>query len=151
MKTTQTNSCETLKDLVQILHDGQKGFKKASEDVEDHRLKEIFSRLSLQRSRFAGDLEEELRLLGEKDPQNEGTTVAGAVHRVWIDLKAAITGNNNHAILTEAERGEDAAVKAYREALEDDDLPSSLRSTITRQAVEVKAAHDEVKALRDSC
>lgn len=151
MKTTQTNTRETLKDLVQILHDGQKGFKKASEDVEDHRLKEIFSRLSLQRSRFAGDLEEELRLLGEKDPQNEGTTVAGAVHRVWIDLKAAITGNNNHAILSEAERGEDAAVKAYREALEDADLPSSLRSTITRQAAEVKAAHDEVKALRDSC
>lgn len=151
MKTTQTNSRETLKDLVQILHDGQKGFKKASEDVEDHRLKEIFSRLSLQRSKFAGDLEEELRLLGEKDPQNEGTTVTGAVHRVWIDLKAAITGNNNHAILIEAERGEDAAVKAYREALEDDELPSPLRTTITRQAVEVKAAHDEVKALRDSC
>jgi len=150
MKTSQSTTCKTLIDLVQILHDGQKGFKKASEDVKDHRLKEIFSRFSLQRSKFAGELSEELRSLGETDPQNEGSTAAGAMHRVWIDLKAAITGNDNHAILSEAERGEDAAVKAYKDALEDEDLPSSLRDTITRQAVEVKAAHDEVRALRDS-
>jgi uncharacterized protein (TIGR02284 family) len=150
MNTTQTSSCETLKNLVQILHDGQEGFRTASEDVKSALLKEIFSRFSLQRAKFAGELEAELLSLGEVDPQDEGTTLRGAAHRVWIDLKAALTGNDLHAVLAEAERGEDAAVKAYKEALAQQDLPSSLRSLISRQALAVKATHDEVKALRDA-
>lgn len=147
---TQKSARKTLSNLVQILHDGQEGFRKASEGVKDSQLKELFGRFSLQRAQFAGQLEEELRGLGEHDAQDEGTTLAGKAHRVWIDLKAAVTGSDAHAILSEAERGEDAAVAAYKEALEDTDLPASLRGVIAQQASDVKQAHDEVKALRDA-
>jgi uncharacterized protein (TIGR02284 family) len=71
------------------------------------------------------------------------------VHRGWIDLKGAISKSNDHAILAEAERGEDVAKSAYKEALESE-LPANIRTIVTRQAAEVKAAHDEVKALRDA-
>ena len=148
-ETFKTSPKHTLKNLVQILHDGQQGFRKASENVKDAQLKEVFSRFSLQRSKFAGELESELLSLGEEDPQNEGTTIAGTVHRGWIDLTAAFTSNDNHAVLAEAERGEDAAVKAYKEALENE-LPSSVRQTVAAQATQIKLAHDEVKALRDA-
>jgi len=150
MSTTETKSRKTLQNLIQILHDGQQGFKKASEELKDHDLKKVFNRFSLQRAKFAGELEKELSLLGEEDPQNEGTTLAGKAHRVWIDLKSALTGQDTHAVLAEAERGEDAAVKAYRDALAEIDLPYSLRNILSNQALEVKAAHDEVKALRDA-
>ena len=147
-ETLQTTATKTLKNLIHILHDGQDGFRHAAENVKNPRLKETFDQFSLQRAKFAGELESELRLLGEKDPQNEGHTVAGTLHQGWIDLKGAFLKEDNHAILAEAERGEDVAKKAYREALEEE-LPAPLRQLIASQAVEVQAAHDEVKALRD--
>jgi len=147
--TFKTTPRSTLKNLVQILHDGQQGFKTASENVKDSNLKEVFSRFSLQRSKFAGELESELLTLGEEDPQNEGGTVSGSIHRGWIDLKAAFTSHDNHAVLAEAERGEDSAKKAYEEALETE-LPMPIRKIVIRQAEEIQRAHDEVKALRDA-
>jgi uncharacterized protein (TIGR02284 family) len=148
--TFTTTPRSIVKNLVQILHDGQEGFRTASESVKDSQLNTLFSRLSLQRSKFAGELESELLTLGEEDPQNEGGTVSGAIHRTWIDLKSAITKQDDHAVLAEAERGEDSAVAAYKHALEHDDLPKNLQTIITAQATEVKRAHDEVKALRDA-
>ena len=146
----KSTSTKTLRNLIQILHDGQMGFRHAAENVKDSQLKEMFDRYSLQRSKFAGELETELRSLGEKDPQKEGTTFSGKVHRGWIELKGAFTNSDNHAVLAEAERGEDVAKKAYKDALEEENITASLRSTLSRQAGEVQQAHDKVKALRDA-
>ena len=140
----------TLKNLVETLHDGQMGFRKAAEGVTDPKLKELFDRFSLQRSKFAGELESELLSFGEKDPEKEGGTVAGAVHRGWIDIKSALMKQDNHAILSEAERGEDVAKKAYKEALEQENITGNLRQIISTQAAAIQKAHDEVKMLRDS-
>ena len=74
----------------------------------------------------------------------------GAIHHTWIDLKAAVTGHDNHAILAECERGEDVAKKAYEEASKLQDLPGDLQSIIQKQAQGVQAAHDEIRNLRDS-
>ncbi len=147
--TFKTTPKSTLKNLVQTLKDGQEGFKKSSESVKNAQLKDLFMRFSLQRSRMVGELETELHALGEEDPQNEGSSVTGMVHRGWIDLKAALTSNDEHAVLAEAERGEDAAKSAYKDALETE-LPAPIRDIVTRQAGEIQAAHDEVKRLRDA-
>lgn len=148
MSTSISSSAKTLKNLVEILHDGQMGFAHAADSVKNPRLKEIFSRFSLQRAKFAGELESELIALGEKDPQKAGGTATGALHRGWIELKSAFLNEDNHAILSEAERGEDVAKKAYKDALADD-LPAPVRQIILVQAEAIQAAHDEVKALRD--
>jgi uncharacterized protein (TIGR02284 family) len=147
--TFKTTPQRTLKSLIQILHDGQLGFKKASENVKDTNLKSTFSNFSLQRAKFAGELESELLALGEEDPQKEGSTITGGLHRGWIDVKSALTGHTDHAVLSEAERGEDAAKKAYKDALETD-LPANVREIVSAQAFEIQAAHDEVKRLRDA-
>jgi uncharacterized protein (TIGR02284 family) len=148
MSISTSSSQKTLKNLVEILHDGQMGFAHAADNVKNPRLKELFSRFSLQRSKFAGELQSELLGLGEKDPEKVGGTASGALHRGWIELKSAFVHEDNHAILSEAERGEDVAKKAYRDALEED-LPAPLRESIGEQALAIEAAHDEVKALRD--
>jgi uncharacterized protein (TIGR02284 family) len=146
MSTTTTS---TLNDLIETLKDGQEGFRAAAADVKSSELKTCFAELSLQRSKFAGELQALAHGLGEKSPTDTGS-VAGALHRGWIDLKAALVSQDNHAVLAECERGEDSAVAAYKKALEEHDLGKNVRDTLQRQFIEVKAAHDRVKGLRDS-
>jgi len=83
------------------------------------------------------------------DPEKTGS-VAGALHRGWIDLKAAVSAKDEHAVLAECERGEDSAVEEYREALEHSELPPEVHGVIARQYASVQEAHDRVRDLRDS-
>lgn len=144
-----TTNVSTLNDLIETLKDGQQGYQTAAAEVKSPQLKTLFGELSLQRSKFAGELQSIAHQLGDKDPATTGST-AGAIHRGWINLKAAFVAQDNHAILAECERGEDVAVDAYQKALEDSSLSKDVVDTVQRQFMEVQAAHDRVKALRDS-
>lgn len=138
----------TLNSVIETLKDGQEGFRQASEAVSDSQLKSYLSELSLQRSKFAGELQSHIVQMGDSEPETTSST-AGALHRAWINMKSAITSRDDHAILSECERGEDSAVSEYKKAMEAE-LPSPARDIISRQYTDVKAAHDRVKALRDS-
>lgn len=143
------NTTSILNDLIETLKDGQDGFRAASTDVESTELKSLFTEYSLQRSKFAGELQALAHSLGEQDPATTGS-VAASLHRGWINLKAALTSKDEHAILAECERGEDSAVAQYKKALEVGTLPADVRDTIQTQSVAVKAAHDRIRDLRDS-
>ena len=149
MKVTMHNSISTLNNLIETLKDGQEGFKAAAKDVESADLKMLFNEYSLQRSGFAGELQALVVGLGEPKPETDGS-LAGALHRGWIDLKSSLATRDAHAILAECERGEDSAVSNYKAALEEVDLPSNLRATIEEQFTAIKAAHDRVRSLRDA-
>ena len=144
-----SNTTSILNDLIETLKDGQEGYRAAAADVESSNLKSLFSEYSLQRSKFAGELQALAHSLGEQNPETSGS-VAGAIHRGWIDLKAALSSKDEHAILAECERGEDSAVAAYKDALEEKELPSNVIETLRAQAADVKAAHDRIRNLRDS-
>ena len=140
----------TLNSLIETLKDGQEGFRQAAEAVKDSQLKTLFGEYSLQRSKFAGEIQNHVIQLGESEPEKTSST-AGALHRAWINLKSAVTAQDDHAILAECERGEDSAVAEYKKAMSDDaHLSAPIRETVSRQYQEVKAAHDHVKALRDA-
>ena len=145
----QKEIISTINDLIETLKDGQKGFREASEAVKDSQLKTLFNEYSLQRSKFAGELQNEAITLGEHNPENSSST-AGAMHRAWINLKSAITSQDDHAILAECERGEDSAVAEYKKAMEEKELSSPIRDTIMRQYADVKRAHDRIRELRDA-
>ena len=134
----------TLNNLIETCRDGQQGFQTAAAAVERGDLKQLFHTYSQQRASFVGQLQDEVRRLGG-DPENAGS-VAATLHRGWIDLKAAVTGRDDAAILAECERGEDSAVSNYRDAL-GVDLPANVRSIVERQFGEVKEAHDRVRSL----
>jgi uncharacterized protein (TIGR02284 family) len=138
----------TLNGLIEICKDGQEGFRDASENGKHSDLKTSLSAYSLQRSKFAGELQQLVIDLGE-DPETT-SSITGAVHRGWIDLKAAFTKGSDHAILAECERGEDHAVRAYRDALAER-LPANIRETVSRQSAAVQAAHDDIRDRRDAC
>src|SRR5918998_6242653 len=95
------NVISTLNGLIETCRDGQNGFQTAAEGVERSELKTLFHGYSQQRARFVGELQDEVRRLGG-DPENSGS-VAASLHRGWIDIKAAVTGRDDGAILSECE------------------------------------------------
>ncbi len=147
MSTSQSKAVSALNDLVEICEDGYKGFTSAAESVKDPLLKSLFKEYAHERGSFAHELQQEIRGLGE-EPEDRGTA-AGAVHRGWIGLKSTLTGHDEHAIVAECERGEDAAKAAYEKALEGLDLPGTILPMVEKQYQQVKKAHDRVKDIRD--
>ncbi|MBS1762157.1 MAG: PA2169 family four-helix-bundle protein, partial [Bacteroidetes bacterium] len=80
-----------------------------------------------------------------------GTTNAGKIYRVWMDVKATFTGHDRHSVLEACEYGEDAAQKAYKEALESDaEMDAETRQLITSQKASLKSDHDLIKKYRDA-
>lgn len=144
---TNEDVISTLNGLIEINKDGQEGFKEAAEGVQNADLKTSFYEFSQQRSQFAGELQNAVRELGG-DPENAGS-FSGTIHRGWINIKSAVTGQDDTAILNEAERGEDAAKAAYKSALETE-LPANVKDIVQKQSSAISTAHDKVKALRDS-
>ena len=137
----------TLNDIIEICRDGQNGFKEAAENVKNPDLKSFFNECSTERAQFVSDIQLEVRRLGG-DPQKTGST-AGALHRVWMDIKGTFTGKDDHAILSECERGEDSAVEAYREAIKLS-LPLTIQQLLERQFQSVRQTHDRIKQMRDA-
>jgi uncharacterized protein (TIGR02284 family) len=145
----QKEIISTINSLIETLKDGQEGFKQAAEAVKDSNLKSLFNEYSMQRSKFAGELQAEARQLGESDPENS-SSASGAMHRAWINIKSAVSSGDDHAILAECERGEDSAIKEYTDAMEGEGLSAPIRDIVSRQYSEVKSAHDRIKQLRDT-
>ena len=137
-----------IKTVIQVLHDGEKGFPDIGEHLKNQSAKSFFMEEGQTRARFAQQLEAEYGK-ASGDTSDVGGTVAGPVHRVWGDLKANL-GGGDHTLLETAEQGEDAAKKAYSAALADTDLSSSTRSLLQTQQQHILASHDKVKAMRDS-
>ena len=134
----------TLNNLVETCKDGQNGFRTAAEGVKNAELTTLFNTYSQQRGQFAVELQNEVRKSGG-DPEKTGSTAA-ALHRGWINIKSAVTGEDEGAVISECERGEDSAVKSYKEALKKD-LPPDLRAIVERQFSKVKEAHDRIRSL----
>jgi len=136
------------KELVETLRDGEKGFSAAADKLRDGDRPEwatLMQRLSEQRADFA----REIVALGHEygDDVDESGTAAAALHRGWIALKDAVTGDDASAVLGAAATGEDHAVSEYEKALEKD-LSAGFREVVSRQRQAVVAARDEVKALQ---
>ncbi len=137
----------TLNNLVETLKDGQEGFKQAAEGVKDTTVKELFYEYSQQRAQFAGELQSEVTHLGG-NPEHSGS-IAGSMHRGWINIKSAVTGADEHAVLSECERGEDVAVSNYKDALEEM-LPANIADIVRQQYIAIQEAHNRVKSLRNA-
>lgn len=134
----------TLNNLIETCKDGQNGFQTAAEGVKNSELKTLFHTYSQQRAQFAGEMQGEVRRLGG-DPEKTGS-IAATLHRGWIDIKSAVTGEDENAVIAECERGEDSAVKNYQDAI-NAGLPGDVRSIVERQYTQVKEAHDRIRAL----
>ena len=138
------------KDLVETLKDGRNGFASAAEKLRDSERPEVaatLQRLSEQREAFARDIVAMGHEYG--DDVEESGSVAAALHRGWLSLKDALTGDDASGVLGAAVTGEDHAVSEYEKAL-GEDLSDGFRSVVQQQHSAIVAARDEVKALQQA-
>lgn len=136
-----------LNHLIETCKDGEYGFKACAEQAQSPQLKALLTTRAEGCRRAAEELQSCVLDLGGK-PDTDGS-VAGAVHRGWVAVRSTLSTLTDRAVLDECERGEDVALKAYRETLAGE-LPPDIRALIERQAEGARRNHDEVKALRDS-
>lgn len=136
-----------LNDLIETSKDGEKGFRECAEDIKSVQIKTLLNQRAQECAAAASELQQLVGSLGG-DPETS-TTVAGDLHRRWVDLKSMITGHDDTAILNECERGEDVALKSYKKAMEKD-LPASVRMIVEKQLQGVQRNHDQVKSLRNT-
>lgn len=137
---------KVLNNLIETSKNGEKGFDAAAEDTKTAELKLLFKNRSRDCASGAAELQALVTQLGG-EPEDSGT-VAGALHRGWTNLKAAVTGRSDHAILEECERGEDVAKAQYADALKEP-LPENIRAIVERQYQGVLRNHDQIRDLRN--
>ena len=132
-----------LNELLTKNYDAEAGYKLATEKVKSENLKKFFTRRAKERYDFGHQLKNEITSYGETP--DKGTSFKGDAHRAWMNLKSAVSSNNEETILEEAIRGEKAALEEYNEILSEPNLPPTTESILTIQRDNVKNALEEVK------
>ena len=148
MSTTQEHAVKVLNSLIETTLDSAHGYKEAAESSEDNRYKTMFSERSLKRMKLTGELQQEVRSFGGEAEQDQ--SMLGKAHNKFVDLKAAILGHDEKAIINEVERGEDFIKAKFEKAVGDEDLPANVRDLVSRAFQEIKSDHDEVSRIKHS-
>lgn len=142
---------DLLNDLIKINNDRMTGYEKAIEDTNpsDSELKSLFKRMMEGSYENKQELIKEVQKNGGNSDAHD-TTTSGKLHRMWIDLKSTFTGKDETSVLESCEFGEDAAQKAYHEALTSSvSMPEDTREIIRSQKASLKSSHDLIKKTRD--
>lgn len=134
---------EMLQRLIEICRDGERGFLAAAEHVSQPELQTLFRQLAVQRKRFADELVPHLQRMGASP--DDGSNAA-TLHRGWIHLKGAMLGSPDHAIVTEAERGEHVALDAYQDAL-NGLLPPTVSELVETQRDAIEEATERIRTV----
>ena len=146
---TDTNyDIRTLNGLIATTIDSVDGYTEAAKNAESSRFGDMFTARASERRSVATVLQSEVTKLGG-NPEDDGTVLAGA-HRVFVNLKSAVTGNDDKAIVNEVERGEDHILHKFQDALKDNDLSPATRMAIESAFTSVRTGHDQMRDLKHS-
>ena len=142
---------EVLNDLIRINLDRIAGYEKAAEAIEeegDASLRSLFNQLADESEGLREELSQAVVAQGGEPAQD--STVSGKIYRAWMDVKEAFSGDDVKSTLEACEYGEDAAQKAYAEALKESKaFPDDVRMMIEDQKSLLKTAHDLIRNKRD--
>jgi uncharacterized protein (TIGR02284 family) len=140
---------ETLNDLVKINNDRIEGYEKATKDIGDDQgdLKILFTSIIGESHQNKMEIGTEIEVLGADI--DDTTSTSGALHRTWLEVKAAFTSGSTKSVLEECEFGEDAIKKAYQNAIEQEHVPAYIKDILLKEKTAIDAAHDKIKELRD--
>ncbi|HYD87215.1 MAG TPA: PA2169 family four-helix-bundle protein [Vitreimonas sp.] len=146
MPATTEHAVDVLNGLIKTTLDSVGGYEEAAQNADRSQYKNMFIERASKRRRLAQDLQSEVRSLGGEPETEQGAL--GKAHNKFVDIKNALTGGSDKAVIDEVERGEDHIKARFEKAMRDDDLPSNVRSAVTRFYQSVKADHDEVSRIK---
>lgn len=144
--TPNEREVDMLNDLIKTTIDSVDGYRSAAEDAEHSQYRTIFFDRANERSEVAAQLQSYVRELGG-EPTTDGSVLAGA-HRMFMNLKSAVTGNDDAAVVAEVERGEDHIKDMFEKAMIDSDISPETRAVIDRCYQSVKQGHDQMSNLK---
>lgn len=150
METVSSLTNESIKGvqgLIEINIDSAKGFEEAAEKIENESIASLFRQCGKEREQYASQLRDIVRVNGE-EPEDSGT-IKGTAHRWWLSIRGTVTGGNEHTVLADAERGEDAIKHRYEDTLKET-AGSAVNDLLQRQYAGVKARHDQIRDMRDA-
>lgn len=136
---------DELNDLLTRNYDAEKGYANAAEEVNDEALKDFFLSYSKQRNKFGHEIKDQINKLGGEI--HKGTSLAGDIHRGWMDLKGLLTGHDEDAIINECIRGENTALADYKKVMDDESLDSETREVIRSHHQKIQEAILKIKEL----
>ncbi|HEU0283834.1 MAG TPA: PA2169 family four-helix-bundle protein [Sphingomicrobium sp.] len=136
----------TLNSLIETTLDSITGYEDSAQNIDNERFREIFRQRANERQQVVTDLREEVRRLGG-EPEESGSFL-GKAHQRFEDLKAAITGRDEKAIINEVERGEDYIKAKFEAALNSENLGAEARQVVERAYQSVRAGHDQISQLK---
>ena len=140
---------DDLNDLVKINNDRIMGYEKAVEDTEDTQLDDLFRHYIIQSQSFRSQLADHIvRIDGMAVSNATSTDVSSKIHRAWIDIKTALTGKDRDTVLSSVEFGENMAIEAYKDAIEEDHIPAYIKEDLMKQMGQLEDALEKIKALR---
>ncbi|MBG6111152.1 uncharacterized protein (TIGR02284 family) [Flavobacterium sp. CG_23.5] len=136
-----------LNNLIEINNDRIEGYKTATDETDESDLKALFTQFKQTSEKCKSELTSEVHRLGAEPV--EGTRVTGKFFRVWMDVKAALTGKDRKAILNSCEYGEGVAQDNYEDTLKDasTDLSFEQQNMLKSQLEVLRADHNTVKQL----
>ncbi|KFF74685.1 hypothetical protein HX13_11550 [Chryseobacterium sp. P1-3] len=148
MNNEQTIS--VLNDLLQITNDRIKGFEKVEGKVWEMYpdIKDEYDRMISQSKVMKNEL---INLITEKNgiPQ-DSPSIAGAIHRTWIDIKNSFTvGNLENSTLENVVFGEKAAIEAYQNALDTGELCEKSTKIVGEQLRNLKDSYRQFKKIEE--
>ncbi|AFM02567.1 hypothetical protein Fleli_0056 [Bernardetia litoralis DSM 6794] len=145
---TESNkkAIDGLNELIEKNYDAEKGYKEAVTDVENHELKDFFTKSVQQRYEFGHELKTEIQKLG--GTVEKGTSITGDLHRVWINLKALVLGKDVEAVVNECERGETAAIEDYEKILKMEEMPMESKTVIHKHLQLIRSSLDHLEELK---
>jgi uncharacterized protein (TIGR02284 family) len=138
---------ELLNTLIETAKDGEYGFRQCAAHAKVSSIRQIFLTRAKDCEHAVWELQSLVLAYGGK-PETDGST-KGSLHRGWVSIKGTLAGHTDLAMLEEAERGEDAALKRYRAALQNDDLPAEVRSIIDLQFEGAQRNRNQIRYLRN--
>jgi uncharacterized protein (TIGR02284 family) len=136
----------TLNTLIATTIDSITGYEDSAQNIDNERFRQIFRERANERQRVVEELRSEVRRLGG-EPE-EGGSFLGKTHQRFEDLKAAITGRDEKAIINEVERGEDYLKEKFETALSGGTLSGESRSVVERCYQSVRSGHDQISQLK---
>ena len=131
-------------EVVETLNERAEGYQRAADHVKDPSIESIFREYTVQSKRYIS----ELQPFSDSTPEEIGKGPMGAIYQGWMNLKEKITGYDTKNILGDCISGEEAAIKVYQSALNDEEVPADLKNILSKQFTDISTAHDNVKKLK---
>ena len=135
----------TLNHLIEVGKDGELTCMNGARGVDNAEMRGILTGTAEACRNSVTELQALVSALGAV-PRDRGT-MAGMMHRGWMEVMHIIAPHNDDAVLQLCEREEEAARREYRSALTRD-MPENIRSVLLRQYEGMQKYHERIHAMR---